>query len=968
MTNLKKALAFLIVFTMVLSTITVAFASPYADVKDDANYAEAVTTLSSLNLLKGDDKGNFNPDQTITRAEFAAVVDRILGLGDPGKTTTQFTDVAADHWASGYISQAANMGVIKGVTTTTFEPDSPVTFEQAIKMIVAALGYTPEAEQRGGYPTGYLLIAAREGITDGVAAKVGESAKRSDVAKLAYNALDVPLMEQTGFGTDITYTKQDGTGDTSLKTLLSEKLDIDKVQGVVTKNYSVEDVDVKDADKKVQLRLDKINDKKVEDYEDEDFTTGETIDVKVASTNAKELLGYTVIAYVKDLDDSTDATLFSIAPKAGQNQLITITDLDNIVVDSDDDVLTDYDSDDKTYTFQYWIDKDNDDDPEDVDVSSSAALVKNGVVTGDKVASGSNPLDKGDLVPNSGKVVLLDNNDDDIYDYYFFTDSYDVIVDEVTSSGSVTGKGTYSIDFDDDDDNLSYTIYLDGKEIKPSDLKEWDVITVIDTEDYSTDSNRAVTAYVTRQTAEGIAQEDASEDNTEKYALDDNKTYTFKSDWEGGTGVNDIKLGNEYTFYLNTDGKVVWVEKGSTVGASSDNYAYLFDVGKQSGLDKGFEVQLLNAKGEWVTYDTDDKFSVNDGVLNNGEKYKGEDTTEIPNLFEFIGDNFDRENCGQVVTYKLTSDNKLSEINSSIIAKLKNQKDEFVSKDDETATAEYKNSSSKLGKYFIDDSTVIFSIDSKKKDDKDSYKVIKPSTFKDDDDYQVEFYDLDNSQPEAIVAYDVAASIDDESGFFVVKSVSSARNADDEDVYKLTGYQNGEDQSVIVADDCDVYHLVRKADSVDSSVYYYTDVDYSYNVANLKGAVIQYSKNSDDEVSKIRILYTKNMYNEDFVGYVGEPDGDLRVFCGTVQEKGTGNKVTIWNNDDQDDQDTDSIKISGANYARVDYSNGIRITTSGIDAGDVTAPTTGSKAKPGTKVIIREYEGTAKDVIIIEGE
>ena len=75
MKNLKKVLALVIALTMVLTTV--AFAS-YPDVDANANYASAVELLSALEILQGDENGNFNPDNTITRAEYAAVVCRAL--------------------------------------------------------------------------------------------------------------------------------------------------------------------------------------------------------------------------------------------------------------------------------------------------------------------------------------------------------------------------------------------------------------------------------------------------------------------------------------------------------------------------------------------------------------------------------------------------------------------------------------------------------------------------------------------------------------------------------------------------------------------------------------------------------------------------------------------------------------------------------------------------------------------------
>ena len=111
---------------------------------DESKKNEAVTVMSALNLLKGYEDGTFGPDKTITRAEFAAVVVRMLGMEDAAAgaaTATNFTDVPATHWAAGYVKIANQKGIIAGYGDGTFGPDDEVTYEQAIKMLVCALGY-----------------------------------------------------------------------------------------------------------------------------------------------------------------------------------------------------------------------------------------------------------------------------------------------------------------------------------------------------------------------------------------------------------------------------------------------------------------------------------------------------------------------------------------------------------------------------------------------------------------------------------------------------------------------------------------------------------------------------------------------------------------------------------------------------------------------------------------------------------
>jgi hypothetical protein len=122
--------------------------------------------LVALGIIAGFPDGTYRPGEPVTRAQFAKIIVAALGVGEAAQYAagaTKFADVPADHWASGYINVAVDVGIIKRLSGWHIPPENQVTFAEAIKMIVAALGYTPKAEAMGGYPGGYLAIAAEEG-------------------------------------------------------------------------------------------------------------------------------------------------------------------------------------------------------------------------------------------------------------------------------------------------------------------------------------------------------------------------------------------------------------------------------------------------------------------------------------------------------------------------------------------------------------------------------------------------------------------------------------------------------------------------------------------------------------------------------------------------------------------------------------------------------------------------------------
>lgn len=166
-------------------------AASFKDVPESAEYAEAVNTLADIGVLTGDENGNFNPNSTITRAEFATIICRLFGVSEDAKGIKQssFTDVPASHWAVGYIAKANELGIINGNGDGTFSPEGAITYEQAIKMVLATYDLSELAEQSGGYPDGYIVVAQEYEMTDGVVGKKGAQITRSAVAKLLYNAM-----------------------------------------------------------------------------------------------------------------------------------------------------------------------------------------------------------------------------------------------------------------------------------------------------------------------------------------------------------------------------------------------------------------------------------------------------------------------------------------------------------------------------------------------------------------------------------------------------------------------------------------------------------------------------------------------------------------------------------------------------------------------------------------------------------
>ena len=159
----------------------------FPDVSPSAAYSTAVEYVNKLGIMVGDEKGNFNPDKIVNRAEMATIVCRVLGQAENLPTLNVFTDVPTAHWGNACIGRASELKIVNGYGDGTFGPSDPVTYEQAITMIVRAIGEEDAANYYGGYPDGHLYVADGKNLLKGIPPMKGQGLARSSVAVLLYN-------------------------------------------------------------------------------------------------------------------------------------------------------------------------------------------------------------------------------------------------------------------------------------------------------------------------------------------------------------------------------------------------------------------------------------------------------------------------------------------------------------------------------------------------------------------------------------------------------------------------------------------------------------------------------------------------------------------------------------------------------------------------------------------------------------
>ena len=164
----------------------------FIDVQAGHWASAAIKSLAAKHIVTGINDKQFAPQANVTRAQFAAMLIRTLGVNAEG--TAVFADVGADKWYSAYVAAASKLGIVKGRNNNTFAPNETINREEMAVMIVRA--YEVKMGQEGTAATAEAAFADRGLISEWAAAAVATAAELGLVKGRANNAF-VPKGEMT---------------------------------------------------------------------------------------------------------------------------------------------------------------------------------------------------------------------------------------------------------------------------------------------------------------------------------------------------------------------------------------------------------------------------------------------------------------------------------------------------------------------------------------------------------------------------------------------------------------------------------------------------------------------------------------------------------------------------------------------------------------------------------------------------
>ena len=209
---MKKLLALVLALVMTMSLVTISNAA-FKDA-DTIDNKEAVDVMNAIGVLVGDEKGNFNAKDNLTRAQAAKIICVMLlgkDASDALSLKSNFTDVSG--WAESYIAYCASQGIVAGVGDGKFDPNGKLTGYQFAKMLLVALGYDAELESMIGsdWQVNIAKLSISAGLTDGLNIALSKVITRDEAAKMAFNTLKATMVAytngtkvETGDGTKVT--------------------------------------------------------------------------------------------------------------------------------------------------------------------------------------------------------------------------------------------------------------------------------------------------------------------------------------------------------------------------------------------------------------------------------------------------------------------------------------------------------------------------------------------------------------------------------------------------------------------------------------------------------------------------------------------------------------------------------------------------------------------------------------------
>ncbi len=771
--------AVLMIATTLLTVNVFADAVTFPDVADDYVYKNAIYSLVQKGIINGiqqeDGTFIFKPDATITRAEFAKMITVALaGNVTLTEKTDKFPDVADSHWANTYIAYAVKAGIINGRDDGTFRPENPVTYGEAIKMLVCAKGYGSlyaQAQMQGQpWYFGYIKIANDINLTKSAQALGDAQAPRGMVAQLIYNMDYTKKIDVTtpGDGPEIDLGEDDEYEEAS-----------GVVVAVVDTSLTGENYGLN----KFQIMID-----------DTVYNVGKKLTVD-------SFYDYLGVMIDFEYSEDKDIPVIERVTEFGRNESVTIQaeDIDSVK----DGVIEYYESENARKTTEAKL-------------ADDLYVIYNGQGVAQKDITNSFIEKYFDI--ECGEIRLENNDGGKDYEIAYVT-SYDTyyVTGRTVNKDLYTFTDSYaskSVTLENDEDScVVYKVATAGGEKKQS------TVTGI--------SSSKVVLSVAKPLGNGVAEAIVSTATLKNAEVDemsgydeitiDGKEYKLSRYYEEllekDSDTYNFKVGDRATFYLDYAGRIVFMTKSE----STDPYAYVLGFDTGSGINGTKSIKLFAVSGSSATTVI---YPLKSTVRVNGSS---EDASSVAGILKDNADtinakmpskNIENGEYGQLIKYTTTTIDGVAHIseiytidsddleNGDIVPGLfKTTSDGNKEAFSDGNKLTYNSSSSKSftvggsDQFVINSSTVVILVP-KDRTDEDEFKKRTSSYFSNGNSYVVEPYDVTGNVAKVVLVYTTgsnAATVYSTTTPVFIQRIGGAKNEKGKDVDKIYYYNAGDE-------------------------------------------------------------------------------------------------------------------------------------------------------------------------------
>ena len=651
---------------------------------------------------------------SLTRAEFVTFIVDLFCYDNVAVDNISFNDIDLNGDLYSVLCQAVANGYISD--SKNFRPDDAITWNEAIKICCSVAGYDTKAIYMGGFPDGYIRVASDEKLLKNC--NMSGNVDSEMALQLVWNTLNANMLEAASFS-----TKSIEFSET--RTVLEAYFDICVIEGIVNANEYTEFGDASRGYSENEIQI-----------------SGAKFYTKYKLSN--DYLGYNVRAYCKNDDDN--------------EEIILVYPEDNRVLELDS-AEVEYNESNKSIEYG--------------DVKIKKAQLNGGFeyIYNNKVSTANS-----EFIPERGKIILIDNNDDGKYDVVSVEEYYYMAVEAVNNVYlTLTDKNDYTKKLTLDANDTKYFIYNNvGEEISFTKVKNGDIVAVLRSKD---------SQYIEIVKCEQIISGNVESifDEGKKITVD-GKEYVLDSEfYEKNKAV--MRAGKTYTFILGMYGEIAtWVN-------NTDDYMYGYVY--KAFLDESFDsityLKVFTQNAEHQKFACAEKLYVDE------YRQKSEDA-----YYLFNGN-------PQLIRYKLDSEGNIKRIDTAV-TKTDYDFDERK-KDGDNLTA-YNIASSYgtyyngfFGGYFNVSSSIIFNIPT---------DLTKVELFSIGNNFitvnysgsDIVPYNMDISgSPEVVVYNGATKKTGTRSPVLMVEDICMALDPDDEVKYRIDGWSDGEFVQLFVSSD-----------------------------------------------------------------------------------------------------------------------------------------------------------------------